>query len=104
MGHEFLPVSHISENGPKIRLKTNLIFYLSSKLSLEYFAHRQNSLTEWIRGKKKTLFIACKWFLQKTHTETSEFFLKDTHREKALSNKTPALGKSTNMSVWAVVR
>ena len=28
--------------------------------------------------------------------------LKDTHREKALSNKTPALRKSTNMGVWAV--
>ena len=28
--------------------------------------------------------------------------LKDTHREKALSNKTPALTKSTNMGVWAV--
>ena len=29
-------------------------------------------------------------------------FLKDTHREKAPSNKTPALRKSTNMGVWAV--
>ena len=28
--------------------------------------------------------------------------LKDTHREKGPSNKTPALRKSTNMSVWAV--
>ena len=28
--------------------------------------------------------------------------LKDTHREKAPSNKTPALTKSTNMGVWAV--
>ena len=27
---------------------------------------------------------------------------KDTHREKAPSKKTPALKKSTNMSVWAV--
>ena len=27
---------------------------------------------------------------------------KDTHREKTPSNKTPALRKSTNMSVWAV--
>ena len=32
-----------------------------------------------------------------------EFFrVKDTHREKALSNKTPALRKSTNMGVWTV--
>ena len=28
--------------------------------------------------------------------------IKDTHREKAPSNKTPALRKSTNMGVWAV--
>ena len=28
--------------------------------------------------------------------------LKDTHREKAPSNKSPALGKNTNMGVWAV--
>ena len=27
---------------------------------------------------------------------------KDTHREKALSNKTPALTKSTNMDIWVV--
>ena len=29
-------------------------------------------------------------------------FLKDTHREKAPSNISPALRKSTNMGVWAV--
>ena len=28
--------------------------------------------------------------------------LKDTHREKALSNKTPALTKSTNMGIWVL--
>ena len=28
--------------------------------------------------------------------------VKDTHREKTPSNKTPALRKSTNMSVWTV--
>ena len=28
--------------------------------------------------------------------------LNDTHREKAPSNKTPALRKSTNMGVWVV--
>ena len=27
---------------------------------------------------------------------------KDTHREKAQSNKTPSLRKSTNMGIWAV--
>ena len=29
-------------------------------------------------------------------------YFKDTHREKARSNKTSALRKSTNMGVWAV--
>ena len=28
--------------------------------------------------------------------------VKDTHKEKAPSNKTPALRKSTNMCVWTV--
>ena len=28
--------------------------------------------------------------------------IKDTHREKAPSNKTPVLRKSTNIGVWAV--
>ena len=27
-------------------------------------------------------------------------FIKDTHREKALSNNTPALTKSMNMGIW----
>ena len=29
--------------------------------------------------------------------------MKNTHREKAPSNKTPAPRQSTNMGVWAVV-
>ena len=28
--------------------------------------------------------------------------IKDTHREKASSNKTPALTKSRNMGIWVV--
>ena len=28
--------------------------------------------------------------------------IKDTHWEKALSNETPALTKSTNMGIWVV--
>ena len=28
--------------------------------------------------------------------------IKDTHREKAPANKTPALRESTNMGIWAV--
>ena len=28
--------------------------------------------------------------------------LKDTHRKKAMSNKTPALAKSMNIDIWVV--
>ena len=31
-----------------------------------------------------------------------ELHLKDIHREKAPSNKTPALMKSMNMDIWGV--
>ena len=30
------------------------------------------------------------------------FIFKDTHREKAASNKTPALTESMNMDIWVV--
>ena len=36
-----------------------------------------------------------------TVVELSIFF-KDTHKEKAPSNKTPALTKSANMGIWVV--
>ena len=32
----------------------------------------------------------------------TNYHIKDTHREKVPSNKTPALRESTNMGVWAV--
>ena len=38
-----------------------------------------------------------------TLSKAADYFnVKDTHREKAASNKTPALRKSTNMGVQAV--
>ena len=44
--------------------------------------------------------------IDKDHTKRkkcdSTYSLKDTHREKALSNKTPTLAKSMNMSIWVV--
>ena len=53
--------------------------------------------------KKKGSVCVCSIF---TFTNCSIFnsiiWFKDTHREKAPSNKTPALRKSTNMGVWAV--
>ena len=31
-----------------------------------------------------------------------KLLFKDTHREKATSNKTPALAKSMNINIWVV--
>ena len=47
----------------------------------------------------------CHYMCLGKNTENSKFyfegntFVKDTHREKALSNKTPALTKSMNMNI-----
>ena len=38
-----------------------------------------------------------------TITEEAPKLFKDTHREKAPSNKTPALTESTNMRIWVAV-
>ena len=73
MGQKFSTLLYISENSPKIIYKSNLTFYLSSKLSVDYFVNRQNSLKGSIRVKWKSTFITCKWFLPKIHTETSAF-------------------------------
>ena len=51
MAREFSPLFYLSKNDPKIRFKTNFIFYLTSKVSLENILHRQNSLIEVVRGK-----------------------------------------------------
>ena len=41
--------------------------------------------------------------MKKSSYKILDTSIKDTHREKAPSNKTPALKKSTNMDVRAVV-
>ena len=43
-------------------------------------------------------------FEKKVTSFLSQPFIKDTHVEKAPSNKTPALTESTNMSIWVVGR
>ena len=40
--------------------------------------------------------------MKKSSYKILDTSIKDTHREKNPSNKTPALRKSTNMEVWAV--
>ena len=57
--------------------------------------HHQNDDSSWF-FKFDSLLL---------HTDRSSVILssfKDTHREKAPSNKTPALTKSTNMAIWVV--
>ena len=73
MKHKFSTLLYISANSSKIIFKTDLTFYIGSKLSLEYFVNHQNSLIGWIRVKWRGTFIAYKWFLPKIHTETSAF-------------------------------
>ena len=46
--------------------------------------------------------FAGKIVLRKQFLPGEHFLLKDTHREKAPSDETPALTKSTNMSIWVV--
>ena len=63
-------------------------------------------------GSAIDLFLTTnKYLFQKTnsfetgisdHHHLIATVIKYTHREKARSNKTPALRKSTNMGVWAV--
>ena len=43
-------------------------------------------------------FVVCKWLSYKRRS----WLFKDTHRDKAPSNKTSALRKSTNIGVWVV--
>ena len=40
--------------------------------------------------------------MKKSSYKILDTSIKDTHREKTPSNKTPPLRKSTNMEVWAV--
>ena len=42
------------------------------------------------------------WRSQKKEELKTENNVKDTHREKAPSNETPALTKSMNMDIWVV--
>ena len=57
--------------------------------------YKTKGLQKKKKKKRKTFQISCKL------TCISGCF-KDTHREKAPSNKTPALAKCTNMDIWVV--
>ena len=53
-------------------------------------------------GKKYCFNLKVK-FHRKTHAASRKILeVKDTHREKTPSNKTPALTESTNMGIWFV--
>ena len=47
------------------------------------------------------IFPSCIFYVKYVKA-SSKFVFKDTQREKAPSNKTAALTKSTNMSIWVV--
>ena len=52
--------------------------------------------------------LYCQNFVSKLRSAASDetfssfLYFKDTHKEKASSNKTPALKKGTNMGVWTI--
>ena len=52
--------------------------------------------------KKRLKYLSIILFNFNIKTKNRLNVLKDTHREKAPSNKTPALTKSTNMNIWLV--
>ena len=54
-----------------------------------------NSNSDLIVNKENTPANECFYF-------NNRRILKDTHKEKAPSNKTPALSKSMNMDIWLV--
>ena len=52
--------------------------------------------------KKRLKYLSIILFNFNIKTKNRLNVLKDTNREKAPSNKTPALTKSTNMNIWLV--
>ena len=46
--------------------------------------------------------VHCYMEIKSSFDELKEEVLKDTHKDKTPSYKTPALRKNTNMCVWAV--
>ena len=64
----------------------------------------QQSIKNWQEYKTKTNCLKHNSGVRKAIKTFPKFYLvfKDTHREKAQSNKTPALTKIKNMSIWVM--
>ena len=80
-------------------------FLLQNTIVLLQNAAAQSALPFNSRLFTGIVFISILRLIQKLNTvriTTSQSFFKDTHREKAPSNKTPALTKSINMDIWLV--
>ena len=70
-------------------LKTEL-FIATATIGFFTSKPRKIRTTRNTGSKRLRLIICCEW-------------LKGTHREKALSNKSPALKKSMNLNTWVVL-
>ena len=71
---------------------------------IKYFCRKINYLKQWVRLNYATTHMRTNLY----YTMRNQFsfekrqVFKDTHREKAVKNQTPALTKSTNMDIWVV--
>ena len=68
-----------------------------------FFSSKTHISTSFVQDTYRLLFTKMNifWDVNVGRNILMNSQLKDTHREKGLSNKTPALRKSTNMGVWA---
>ena len=72
------------------------------KMKLQNFVGKQVTTSAW-----KKVVDRESWLIPRKNKETIHYLknpnhIRDTHREKALSNKTLAHTKSTNMDIWVV--
>ena len=89
--HYYVLLPDINDKDPKFKIDD--IVRISKYQSIFAKGYVPNWSEEDFVIKKVKNFMSWKYLISD---------LKDTHREKAPLNKTPALRKSTNMGVWAV--
>ena len=91
-------------------LRKKLLIKLDKKKGREWQIDNDQNIKRLLRSRLLDFnknAIQCKGksqvILSKSLRNACEkIVLKDTHREKAPSNKAPALTKSTNMGIWVV--
>ena len=88
--------------------QTFFCFLKDSEKKLPYFCTSEDlSLLLWVDDTQcfhQIFIVIFSWVNQISRSYNVEWNilsrLQDTHREKAPSNKSPALTKSTNMDIW----